>query len=410
MNNKKHNSYLIFGVTAAFLIYVAVLVLSPKPIDWGLSFSKKDKIPFGNSILFSELGQLFPESEISTSHSAIYNYFDDSIVSKVNVIYITNEFKPNRLDVDRLLSVVNKGSNVFIAAVEFVNLLEDTLGFKLKEEIDFNLLKKDSTTLSLVNTKLKSAWGYTYKKAYHKSYFTKYDTLKTTVLGLGDKAKTNFIKVKYGLGTFFLNTNPLAFTNYNLLVDKNYEYVFKSLSYLPNSAVVWDEHYKVKAVVSSSVFRYILSQKGLRYAWYILLFGLVTYMVFGAKRRQRMIPIVNPPQNTTLTFIETIGRLYFRRRNHLDIAKKKYTYFLEFLRTKYYVNTSGFNEELFHEIAEKCDVPLRSVKQLFEIAQKLEHINSISEEDLEQFNKKIEFFYDKCKATNNKRYGESNLV
>ena len=305
------------------------------------------------------------------------------------MIYINNAFKPDKLDIDKLLEMASNGSNIFIGAAEFSNFLEDTLGFKLKEDIDFNLLVNDSTVLNLVNKKLKSPWGYKYKKAFHKSYFERYDTLKTTVLGIGDRARTNFIKVKHGLGNFYLNTNPLAFTNYNMLIDNNYEYAFKCLSYLPNASVVWDEHYKAKMTkISVSEFRYILSQKGLRNAWYISLFGILAYMVFGAKRRQRMIPVVRAPENTTLTFIETIGRLYFRKRNHIDIAKKKHMYFLEFLRSKYYINTSELNDELYHEIAEKCEVPLRTVKQLFDIAKKLEHVPAISEEDLEQFKQK----------------------
>ena len=56
---------------------------------------------------------------------------------------------------------------------------------------------------------------------------------------------------------------------------------------------------------------------------------------------------------------------------------------------------------MFEEIAEKCNVPQRTVKQLFDIATNLNNATSISEEDLEQFNKKIEFFYQKCKQNSN---------
>ncbi|WP_066629832.1 DUF4350 domain-containing protein [Labilibacter marinus] len=397
MAKQMKNKVLVYGVVAVFALYVVILTLTPTPINWSYSFSKNDKIPFGNSILFEELGQLFPAEQIKTSHSAIYNFLEDSVDEKQSIIYINDRFNADELDVGKLLDIVEGGSSVFVAAIHFSEVFKDTLGFKVDESMDFNFMGQDSTVLKLVNQKLKTPWGYKYTKGFHKVSFESYDTLRTSVLGINEQAKTNFVRINYGSGNFYINTNPLAFTNYNLLKDNNYEYVFKSLSYLPYSSVIWDEHYKQKAL-SASPFRYILSQKALRYAWYLLLFGILTYMVFGAKRRQRIIPIVTAPQNTTLTFIETIGRLYFRKQNHLDIAKKKYTYFLEFLRSKYFIQTSEISTELYNEIAEKCDVPHRTVKQLFEIAQKLELVKSISEEDLDQFNKKIEFFYDKCKA------------
>jgi len=398
MSKGLNNKYLIFGVTLAFMLYIAVLIMAPNPVDWSLSFSNKDKTPFGNFILHNELSQLFPAENIQTTHSPIYNFLNDDKSNNTAIIYINDSFEPDNLDWNKMLEFVNSGNHIFMAAVEFSKAIEDSLGFNIDEDYSFRLTQQDSIKLNFVNRKLRSPWGYFYKRAYHNTYFQSYDTLKTTVLGLGEKAKTNFIKIKYGAGNFFINTNPLAFTNYNLLIKNNYEYAFKSLSYLPKTSVIWDEYYKQDPPISGSELRYILSEKALRYAWYILLITIATYMIFGAKRRQRIIPIVKPPQNTTLTFIETIGQLYFRKKNHLDIAQKRYTYFLEFLRTKYYIDTANINADLYDEIAEKCDVPIRTIKQLFDIANKLKQVNQISEEDLEQFNKKIEYFYEKCRS------------
>ncbi len=393
MNNK----YLVWGLLLCFMLYITVLIITPGEIDWSLSFSKSDEIPFGNSILFEELEQLFPKDSIQTSHSPIANFLDDRDLQDGSVLFINNRFEPDKFDFKKMLNLAELGNHIFIAAVYFSQQVQDTLGFKTEGNFSFELMKEDSICLNLVNPKLKSPWGYYYKKAYSNTFFQSYDTLKTTVLGLGDKAKTNFIRIQYGKGYFYVNTNPKAFTNYNLLIRNNYEYVFKCLSYLPQRALIWDEYYKQEAPISGSEFRYILSQKSLRYAWYILFFGILIYMVFAAKRQQRMIPIVKPPENSTLTFVETIGRLYFRRKDHLDIAKKRYRFFLEFLRTQYYVDTASLNAETYDEIATKCDVPLRTVQQLFDMGKRLVEVKSISEEDLEQFNKKIEFIYDKCR-------------
>ena len=397
MSNKK-NKYVFGALGFGFVLYLFILIITPKPIDWSLSFSKDDDIPYGSKILFDELKTLFDSSAIYTCHSPLYNFLSGDQFEKADLVIINSSFHPDKTDFDKITSHVKKGNNAFIAASEFSDLVLDSIGFDINTSFNIKNIYNDSITINLVNKTLKSPFGYTYKKAFQNIHFNYYDTLKTTVLGLGNKAKTNFIRVKYGQGNFFINLNPLAYTNFNLVSDINYEYAFKTLSYLPqNNKVIWDEYYKAKPRPSTSLLRYILSQKGLKYAWYILLFTIVTYLVISAKRNQRKIPVINPPRNTTLSFIETIGRLYFKRKNHLDIAQKRFKYFLEFLRTRYFIDTSETNEHLIQEISNKLDIPHKTIKKLFSQAERLRLNASYTEEDLEHFSKNIEYIYQKCK-------------
>ncbi len=401
-NNK--NKYLLWGIVAGFILYLVILILNPKPVDWSLSFSKDDDIPYGSKILFNELETVFDSSDIYTCHSPMYNYIDNDRFDEyddASFIFINTAFTPADIDFNKLLDCVKNGSNIFVAASSFSKNIMDSLNFKVESNINIYTGINDSINLNFVNSKLKNETGYTYRRAYSKNFYTKIDTLKSTILGEVKNKGTNFIKVKYGDGYFFINLNPLVFTNFNALLDDNYEYVFKSLSYLPrNTKVIWDEYYKGKPKPSSSLVRYILSQKALKYAWYVLLFAITMYLIFGAKRVQRRIPIVEPPKNTTLTFIETIGRLYFKRKNHLDLAQKKFNYFLEFLRTKYFINTSAINDDLITEISNKLDLPEKIIRKLFSQAERLRMNISYTEEDLEQLSRNIEFIYQKCNKSN----------
>ncbi|MCW3784974.1 DUF4350 domain-containing protein [Plebeiibacterium sediminum] len=402
VNNK--NKYLLWGIIAGFILYLVILVLNPKPVDWSLSFSKDDDIPYGNKILFNELETVFDSSDIYTCHSPMYNYIDNNRFDEyddASFIFINTGFTPAEIDFNKLLNCVKHGSNIFIVASSFSKNVTDSLNFKVESKINIYTGKNDSINLNFENSKLKNETGYTYRRAYSKNFFSKIDTARSTILGKIKDTGTNFIKVQYGEGHFFINLNPFVFTNFNVLLDNNYEYVFKSLSYLPrNTKVIWDEYYKGKPRPSSSLVRYILSQKALKYAWYILLFAIASYLIFGAKRVQRRIPIVDPPKNTTLTFIETIGRLYFRKKNHLDLAQKKFNYFLEFLRTKYFINTSVINDDFIKETSVKLDLPEKIIKKLFSQAERLKMNISYTEEDLEQLSRNIEFIYQKCNKSN----------
>src|SRR4030095_15629147 len=122
---------------------------------------------------------------------------------------------------------------------------------------------------------------------------SKIDTLTTTVLGYQgeDKKKyANFIKVPYKEGNFFIHLQPVAFTNYHLLKDNHDEYAQKVLAYLPKGQIYWAVKDQDGLLASGSPLRYVLSQPALRWAWYLFLGGMLIFMIFNAKRRQRIIP------------------------------------------------------------------------------------------------------------------------
>ena len=397
------NKIVLFGV--AFLVIIAVFVLaySPKPIDWSLGFSKTETKPFGSKLLSELLPELFDEENISTSHSSVSQFFESAATAE-NLIIINNTFKPEPADIEKVKELLSKGSHVFIAAENFPDSVKEWFGIDYNEHFGSNIGVMDSLSFNLANRQLKTHLGYWYKMGITNNYFTSYDTLQTTVLGFNNAGKTNFIRIKQGEGWLYINLNPQAFTNYNMLVNSNYEYVFKCLSYLPDRATVWDEHYKVKHTGTKgtgydrqSKLSFILDRPPLRWAWYLLLFGVLIFFLFESARRQREVPVVKPPGNSTISFIETIGRLYFSRKNHLDIARKRFSYLQEFIRSRYFINTSEMTDDLYRQLADKSMIPLRTIKQLFEPADKLAGMQSISEEDLEQFNRRIEYFYEQCK-------------
>ena len=81
----------------------------------------------------------------------------------------------------------------------------------------------------------------------------------------------------------------------------------------------------------------------------------------------------------------------------MDIAEKRFSYLLEFIRTRYFINTSVLNNSMYSQLAAKSSVSLKSIIQLFEMGRNLKEVQKISEEDLEQFNRRIEYFYEHCK-------------
>jgi hypothetical protein len=387
------STWVILSIIIGILVFVVLLTLGPKPIDWSQSYSKNDKIPFGNSILYELLPDHFEGNTLTPVHSEWQTFFEGSLPEKSNFIIINREFIPNQTELENLFELLKNGNSVFIASSIYAEAFADTFELMTDESFWPILNPNDSVSFNFANKAFKTPYGYWYNKAISNHYFTDYDTTRTTVLGHNNEGKTNFIRIRQDEGYLYLNLNPLAFTNYNLVMGNNYEYVFKCLSYLPIQNTYWNEFYKLKNSTQRSSIEYILSRKSLRYAWYLFLTGIVLFFVFQSRRTHRAIPVLTPLTNTTLSFIETIGRLYFSRKNHLDIAQKRFLYFIEFIRSRYYIEASETHNEMVHKVVEKSGIPKRTVQQIFDMGSKMGQMKKLSEADLEQFNKHLEYFY-----------------
>ncbi len=390
---KGHKKHILF-LLASFLVLLIFELMSPKKIDWSLSFERSDKIPFGTYVLYDLLPNIFSKNEITLNEKSLYERFNKS-ESQDNIIIITKTFSPNKMDLNELLDIVYKGSNAFISANEIYGKFADTLKLSLDFFFRKSIIEADTNILNYTNSKIKTDSGYIYYKALNSYYISKFDTTNSLVLGFSKDSLVNFIKISHGRGHFFINTNPLAFTNYNLLLRNNYEYVSKSLSFLPNRNTIWDEYYKPNKKISRTPLRYILSNKALKYAYYLLIVGIFIYIIFESNRKQKIIPVINAPKNTSLEFINTISRLYYSKGNHRDIAIKKFKYFIDFLNSKYFI--SDYNKEDINKIAEKTGVNSVLINDIFTRYNNIVECKNISSDQLIKFNDKIEKFYSQTK-------------
>jgi hypothetical protein len=331
------------------------------------------------------------------ANGGIAGFLEEAIPLNTNLIFINDHLEIDAEDWSKVLQVAAAGNHVFLSGEQFSNNITDSLGFEIIQGIPLpRVLLNDSVGYNFTNKRLKVAGNYWYGRTITNNYFSRYDSLRTSVIGHNHLGQTNFIHTRWGAGAIYVNCNPIAFTNYHLVNGNKSEYIFKALSYLPVTTTIWDEKYKTGAPALASQMMFVLDNKELRMAWYLFLIGVVLFMVFQGKRRQRPIPVVEPPKNTSLDFVETIARLYFLNQNHLNIAQKRYQYFLDYLRSNYYLDTSLPESRLIEETSRKSGVPERTLASIFRMAANIEKVHQISHEDLHQFNRQLEFFYKNC--------------
>ncbi len=407
----KENKKYIIVLAVCFTALILLQLYSPKPINWSLSYIKSAKIPYGTSALYKMLTEIFPGQNITEAGLPAYNTLKATNYNNYNYIIINTVCEPDTLDTRELLRFAARGNNVFIAANYFGGKLADTLKLKTDNYIDLSTISKyknDSTTLSDVyktqdtvktnftNPQLRQSGYYIYNKGFDGTYLSSFDTIKSDVLGKNLNDKINFIKINVGKGHIFINTLPEAFSNYHF-VGTNYTYVYKALSYLPNQSTIWDEYYKAGNDKSGSPLRVIFNNPLLLKAYYLLIISLILFMIFGAKRKQRIIPVVEPYKNTTLQFIDIVGTLYYQTGNHKNIADKKISYFLEYIRTSFQVKTIIYDEAFITKIANLSGIEYQQIHNLFYYFTDLSIKQTITEEELLKLNAMIENFHKQSK-------------
>jgi hypothetical protein len=272
---------------------------------------------------------------------------------------------------------------------EFPKYLADSLKIELKTDFQY----ADSTLAWMANKNVSSKKYYL--KESLETYFSKIDTSNTTVLGYQgnnqNKKRVNFIKVPHVNGYFYLHTQPVAFTNFNLLKKDNFQYTENVLSYIPKGDVFWYTKTQNNESISDSPLRYIMSQPALKWAWYLFLIGLLIFIIFNAKRKQRIVPILKPLPNLTLDFTKTIGNLYYQEGDHDNIIDKKIIYFLERIRNEYLIDTTKLDDEFIKKLHHKSGKEVSDITELvFLINEHRKSYHGSLEEDLIRINNAIE--------------------
>jgi hypothetical protein len=397
--NKTVKIYLVL----LFVIFAGAAAIEfsrEKPIDWSRTFNETHKIPYGTFIFYDQLQSLFPKETVKTVKTTPYEYFDalynyhDSIYNTSGTYMVINNYiNIDDVSAQELLDFTAHGNDVFMSSHFPTQKIQDSLGIDIKSDYSFS----GKASLSFANREFKND-SITIEKGLDNYYFTELDSASTTVLGyqkFDSVQRINYVKIKHGLGNFYVHLQPIVFTNYHLLKKENKKYAEAALSYVSSDTIHFDSVNKIGKDLGSSPLRFILKTPALRWAWYLALFTLVSFMIFNAKRRQRIVKIIKPNENTTVAFTKTIGNLYYETQEHDTIINKKITYFLEFLRREYYIDTQVLDEIFIKNLSLKSNKKQDSIKRLINLILGLKAKRNLDEADLLRLNKAIEAFYTK---------------
>lgn len=403
----KSSRNFLFAMLVLFVLFCLLQVNLPKKFVWSPTFSHVDKQPFGCFVFDSVLTQSLPNGYHVTKKT-FFQLDQEHAKEKISVLMVVDQHNLKQLDVKYLCNIARRGGKVMVVASSsfddgrnadtvVVDELERTFKVRIEDGTYFSLrgilsgLKAHDNDMydtiywnnretmyaaqpykmfyNMVGgtlfvdsvPKVKrlaytlSTAGYDYKlDSLYVGDFTGFDTIvdeKERIERIDTfaiKKVPTAVSVPYGKGEVIFVSSPLLFTNYGMLEGNTSVYIFRLMSYLADLPVYRTEAYvKTDAmlVAEQSPFREFIKRPPLRWALYLALLGVVLFMIFTARRRQRVIPIMSKPANRSLEFIQLIGTLYYQRKDHVDLVRKKFKLFAEELRKTAGVDISDVNTD-----------------------------------------------------------------
>ena len=403
----KSSRNFLFVMLVLFVLFCLLQVNLPKKFVWSPTFSHVDKQPLGCFVFDSVLTQSLPNGYHVTKKT-FFQLDQEHAKEKISVLMVVDQQNLKQLDVKYLYNIARRGGKVMVVAsgsfddgrnadTVVVDELERTFKVRIEDGTYFSLrgilagLKAHDNDMydtiywnnretmyaaqsyrmfyNMVGgtlfvdsvPKVKrlaytlSTAGYDYRHdSLYVGDFTGFDTIvdeKERIERIDTfaiKKVPTAVSVPYGKGEVIFVSSPLLFTNYGMLEGNTFVYIFRLMSYLADLPVYRTEAYvKTDAmlVAEQSPFREFIKRPPLRWALYLALLGVVLFMIFTARRRQRVIPIMSKPANRSLEFIQLIGTLYYQRKDHVDLVRKKFKLFAEELRKTAGVDISDVNTD-----------------------------------------------------------------
>lgn len=201
-------------------------------------------------------------------------------------------------------------------------------------------------------------------------------------------------------GHVYLHSYPELFTNVASRTPQSYaDHINILLKELEGKRVIITNAKTFAGQNKSNPFEIILKNKSLATAYYTLLFSLLLYLVFGSKREQRPIPIIESVKNKSLDYINTLSRLYeLQERNEKLVTKMRQNFYHD-MNKRFYIYENDPN--YVATLAKKSKISEDLLTKTIAYFNQIEKASKCSDEHLQQLNTFLSTIENQIKNGNN---------
>lgn len=399
------NRNIVIALIVSVLLIAGLLFLSYERVESFYiapteSYYYESDEAFGTSILHSVLKEAYGEEQV-VSLSDIGGLSLSSKDSAKAYMIIGNYISYDSNELDSLSAFIAAGNDALIITGEAENPLDSILLRKF--------LWPEAHSDSIINLSIPRL-DKSYELVSHYEYldsieYRSYSVIDTTLEDPADykihstlqNGDINAITFYHGEGSIYLHSIPYAFTNISLKQEDMKDYVREVLPLLDVDTLYLDHTYFMDYEDNrdQNILQYIMSQPGLKAAYYLTLLGLLLFLISRAKRRQKVVPVVIPEENTSLEYVQTVSQLYRSHNQHHKLVKHIETIFNQWVSKKYYIKRD--HPRYIEVLSQKSKIEQEQIEKLIKQMTSAKGNNRFDEERLTKLYKDLHHFYKNCK-------------
>ena len=407
----KSSRLFIVVIIALMVVIILFEMNAPARFNWDdHSQSYKSKQPFGCYVMDSVLRASLPHG-YEVIGSDFEQYIGENAKPVKHTFLFTNTFEYFRPDTN-FLKMIEEGNNAIIATDYNISYYDDSteemgLGYKCYSNnyyYDGDYFSKESLSINASYDTVYWESGEMFAPASYpinSVFCTKelilssdYRILATlnekhengsdgdvdTVAGIRDCGKGKIVVVSM----------PMLFSNYGILNDTIRPLVLRLLSQCSDLPMVRYDPSLMSEMEQDeqedSPLHYLLANRPLRWALYLALTTVILFVLFSARRRQRVIPVIKPPVNHMMDFVKRIGGIYYKRHDNVDLLIKKYVTFGNELRTKAMINVDDYDhiDDELQSLSTRTGIPFKELQQQIYDVWRATNASSINDKRLQQ--------------------------
>ena len=405
--------------------YFYYLYTQSPTLNWTPNYNHTSSSPYGNELLYKVMEDLYSEKDFFTiEEPLVYNRRFNNTDGNNNIyLFSGNDFLPDRGTISSLCNFINKGNQVFISASQISKHFLDSLlkpGYNslnstgnglpdiqcmyFKPNLihpDLRIKQKPVIRFKVFRASLPFMAGYI-PNDFFSGDLVECDYYKIGNFEIAnDESYTNYIKIKVGKGWLHLYTTPLVFTNYYLRKKAVFEYAQNVILHLEPGDIYW--HVNSYASMGDAgvqtiekrqnPFGVLLSFNSFRYAWYCFCTAIILFCIFGFKRKQRAIPVIEKNSNSSIEFAQTIAQLYLVDGKHKNMANQKFRYFFNFVRNTYGINIKDNLRADKQRLSLLSKLPVEAIDHIMFNYVKMESLPDTTADELKETVTLINNFY-----------------
>jgi hypothetical protein len=336
-----------------FLLGAGLFSCEYRPVDWEEYYKTNKRTPYGLYVLSKELETMKPGFlKVEKIKQDVHQYFSSrryeyqyqvGLDHNYTFFYIDKHAKMQKYAIQSVLDdFVYFGNQAFVSVNNMPKAFFEHANIELVSDLVFS----DRIKYTVLSDDKK----YPMDRVFDVEYFIIHDTALVLPLGYvevpgSNEKRCNFLAYGYGDGMVFLHASPEMFTNYSFLSLNNAQYVESVFAYLHRNKVLWFNDYREERNEDEyGLLSYIMSQPGLKAAWYMLWLILLLFALTKVKRTQRIIPIVQAKKNFSVDYARRMAEFHVLEKNYYGLIEHQILLVLDKLRTEYRLDTTQIDD------------------------------------------------------------------